>query len=254
MGTMKRLVVAVAAMAATAACAAPSSSGGGARGSTGSGVGSVPRASSTGSTTPHGGQAAAGPRPQQGGNPGAAARSRFGNFATGGTSQARGQRVSPARASLAAGRSQPSPRVTQLIKEKEDSGPGWVGTGLLVWLLSQHDLSASDKAWIEEQIAAQGKEEDQAPPLLGSVTPTVAFHIEGLRQRYAPDAEAQLTVRAMRGNIQLPVRCTLAGGNFQPEGAALRVKWMPASSGVQLLTCEAGGHQDRRLLRAGSDS
>lgn len=250
MGSMKTMVVLVA-MAATAAYAAPSSSGGGSRGGLGGGSTRPAGAGTAGQRTV---PAATGSRPQQSGTLAAARRSTFGSFAAGKTGQARGQRASPARASLLAGRSQPSARVTELIREKEASGPGWFGTGLLVWLLSQHDLSASDKAWIEQQIAAQGEEEDQIPPLLGSVTPTVAFHIEGLRPRYAPDSEAQLTVHATRGNTELPVRCTLAGGRFKPEGKALRVKWTPSSPGVQLLTCDADGHQERRLLRAGSDS
>lgn len=250
MGIMKTMVVLVA-MAATAAYAAPSSSGGGSRGGLGGGA---TRPAGAGTAGQRSGPAATGSRPQQSGTQAAARRSTFGSFAAGKTGQARGTRASPARASLLAGRSHPSARVTELIREKEASGPGWFGTGLLVWLLSQHDLSASDKAWIEERIAAQDKEEEQPPALLGSVAPAVAFHIQGLRQSYAPDSEAELTVRATRGDTQLQVRCTLAGGSFHPEGAALRVKWTPASPGVQLLTCDADGHQDRRLLRAGSDS
>lgn len=249
MGTVKTLVVLVA-MAATAAYAAPSSSGGGSRGSSGGGGAARSTSAGTGQRSV---PSATGTRPQQNSAQSAARRSTFGSFASGRTAQVRSQRASPARTSLLAGRSQPSARVTELIREKEASGPGWFGTGLLVWLLSQHDLSASDKAWIEDRIAAQGKEEEQLPALLGSVAPTVSFHIQGLRQSYAPDSEAELTVRATRGDTQLPVRCTLPGGSFHPEGTALRVKWTPASPGVQLLTCEADGHQNRRLLRTGSE-
>lgn len=251
-----KTIIFLASMAATSTWAAPASNSGsgGVRGSTASSAGSGTRPAGSGNSAARSGQTTAAPRPQNGSTPGADRGATFGSFAKRGTRAPATQRVSPVRASLLAGRTQPSARVTQLIREKEGSGPGWVGTALLVRLLSQHDLSDSDKAWIEGRIATQGKEEDQPTPLLESVEPSITFHIQGLRPHYPPHTETQLHVRATQGPTEVPVRCTLAGAIIQSEGAAVRVKWTPATQGVLLLKCDADGHQHRRLLQARNDS
>ncbi|MDF6893604.1 hypothetical protein NLR16_24450, partial [Escherichia coli] len=66
--------------------------------------------------------------------------------------------------------------MAQIIRERESSGPGWLGTAFLVALLSRHDLSDSDRQWLQSKIDALAGEDEAddasglAPPLAPSVT------------------------------------------------------------------------------------
>lgn len=147
-----------------------------------------------------------------------------------------------ARRSLLTGTPPPSPRLREIIQREESSGPGWIGTAFLIALLSQHDLSAADHAWIEARIAALGRDEEQPPALLASVTPAVAFHIQGLKQSYPPDNEAELTVRATRS-----CRCTV------PWLAAVFTQRAPrcASNGCRLRRAYSYSHATPAATRNG---
>lgn len=159
----------------------------------------------------------------------------------------------PGRRSLLAGaQSQPSPKVTQIIRERERSGPGWLGTAFLVSLLSQHDLSSSDRSWIEGRINAlrdSGEDNNNAPVLLQPAAPGISFRYGGLQSQYVAGAEAMVTVRADQAGKAVPVACTLAGAQLDQGGTEARIEWTPSGTGVQLLSCEAAGHRDRKLLR-----
>ena len=160
---------------------------------------------------------------------------------------------SPARRSLLAGSpSQPSPKVTEIIRERERSGPGWLGTAFLVSLLSQHDLSSSDRSWIEGRINAlrdSGEDAEPAPALLSPAAPGVSFRYAGLQPQFEAGAEATVTVRAERAGVAVPVACALPGAQLDQGQGEARIEWTPAGPGVQLLSCEAAGHRDRKLLR-----
>lgn len=160
---------------------------------------------------------------------------------------------SPARRSLLAGSpSQPSPKVTEIIRERERSGPGWLGTAFLVSLLSQHDLSSSDRSWIEGRINAlreSGEDDEPAPALLSPAAPGVSFRYAGLQPQFTAGAEATVTVRAERAGVAVPVACALPGAQLDQGQGEARIEWTPAGPGVQLLSCEAAGHRDRKLLR-----
>lgn len=160
---------------------------------------------------------------------------------------------SPARRSLLAGSpSQPSPKVTEIIRERERSGPGWLGTAFLVSLLSQHDLSSSDRSWIEGRINSlreSGEDDEPAPALLSPAAPGVSFRYAGLQPQFTAGAEATVTVRAERAGVAVPVACALPGAQLDQGRGEARIEWTPAGPGVQLLSCEAAGHRDRKLLR-----
>lgn len=160
---------------------------------------------------------------------------------------------SPARRSLLAGSpSQPSPKVTEIIRERERSGPGWLGTAFLVSLLSRHDLSSSDRSWIEGRINAlreSGDDAEPAPALLSPAAPGVSFRYAGLQPQFTAGAEATVTVRAERAGVAVPVACTLPGAQLDQGRGEAHIEWTPAGPGVQLLACEAAGHHDRKLLR-----
>lgn len=140
---------------------------------------------------------------------------------------------------------QPSPQ----IREKENSGPGWVGTGLLVWLLSQHDLSSSDRAWVRQQINdAQQKGEEIAErpsPELSDVVFNWTYP-----QAFHPGDEAQISVTATVGMAQKPVAvsCVLNGKHSDLVGNAASLVWKPVREMTAVMRCEADGLSDMRLL------
>ncbi|WP_249354847.1 hypothetical protein [Ralstonia sp. 3PA37C10] len=81
-----------------------------------------------------------------------------------------GARSLGTRGSLLEGGAQPSPKMAQIIRERESSGPGWIGTAFLVALLSRHDLSDSDRQWLQTKIDALAGEDEaddawDLPPL-----------------------------------------------------------------------------------------
>lgn len=143
----------------------------------------------------------------------------------------------------------PSSQLQTVIREKENSGPGWVGTGLLVWLLSQHDLSSSDRAWVRQQINdAQQKGADIAQLPSAELSDVVfnwtyppAFH---------PGDEAPISVTATVGMAQSPaaVSCVLNGKHSDLVGNAARLVWKPAREMTAVMRCEAAGLSDMRLL------
>ncbi|MEJ1269013.1 hypothetical protein WDV93_25060 [Pantoea ananatis] len=72
---------------------------------------------------------------------------------------------------------QPSPRLQTIIREKEASGPGWVGTAALVWLLSQHDLSSSDREWINSRLREADSDSSSEQPVPVSGQSDVSFSV-----------------------------------------------------------------------------
>lgn len=150
------------------------------------------------------------------------------------------------RRSLLAEGPLPSPAVRDVIVQKESSGPGWMGTALLVYLLSQHDLSKADKAWIEDKMCQQQAEEEEAelPPI--NQKASLQFH--GLNKEFSVGRPAQFSVTAkgVPGAAQLV--CDYpeeAVGTF----AKVDVSWTPLKAGSFLVSCRAGSLTERRLVR-----
>lgn len=163
-----------------------------------------------------------------------------------------GSRMKPARpvSLLPETGPQPSPALAQQIHVKESSsGPGWVGTAFLISMLSNHNLSASDREWVNNRLNEVHAENDDAGvPRL----PEVAFHYD-LPTHFESSKAYHLTVRAEAAGSPLQTTCTLLGSLTQKADSGIDIEWTPITAGSQILTCEAGGVWDERLLVATSN-
>jgi hypothetical protein len=162
----------------------------------------------------------------------------------------------PRRSLLAAG-TPPSPHLTRIIRERERSGPGWVGTAVLIALLSQHDLSAADRNWIQGKIdalGAEGEGVDKQPLLPPAQRP---MSITGATQPLRPGQNATIAVAAA-GIPADAVACDIEGVATQPavttRDRVANLTWTPEQAGVYILNCRAGKHTERRVLRVASNN
>lgn len=143
---------------------------------------------------------------------------------------------------------QPPKRVAEIIRERESSGPGWLGTAFLITLLSRHDLSITDKSWIDDRIKAIRNEEGyDASALLDPVNPTVTYIFKGLEEPLLAGETARISVSAMSGNKPIPVTCDHPAAISHSD--MVEITWTPNEPSVSLLTCTAGKQQERRLIR-----
>ena len=145
--------------------------------------------------------------------------------------------------------SQPSPKVAQVIRERESSGPGWVGTAFLIALLSRHDLSSADPSWIQGRIDALRDDGNEEDDLLDAVASPVTFDFAGLKPKPEVGDKFSVLVSAKSKGAAVPVSCSLDEATVVRSDQLSQVSWEPSAPGAALLTCEAAGHQSRRLLR-----
>lgn len=158
------------------------------------------------------------------------------------------------RRSLLGTGSQPSPRVTEIIRERESSGPGWLGTVFLISLLSQHDLSASDRSWVQEKLAELRTDAEDEEPLIPAAKPKVVMTIKGVADPLHIGVPATFSVAAATSGKPLAnIACTIDGSNAQPttthQTSPATVTWVPEREGAYILNCKAGGRNERRVLR-----
>ncbi|HED3078481.1 hypothetical protein [Citrobacter amalonaticus] len=155
------------------------------------------------------------------------------------------------RSVLERSRTQSSEKLQTVIREKERIGPGWFGTGMLVWLLSQHDLSSSDRRWIQEQIneaKREGEETALPPPPLSDVVFNWSYP-----PVFRQGETSHITVKATEGVQQKPVtvNCVLKGVHSIMDGVAARLAWTPGTEVSAVMRCEAGGLNDMRMFSVG---
>lgn len=141
---------------------------------------------------------------------------------------------------------QPTQKLQTIIREKERSGPGWMGTAMLVWLLSQHDLSSSDRDWVESRLeeARQRGEKIETPPAEQS---DVTFDWS-LPSAFIAGQQASLTVTTLRGKQPVTVTCRINDTRSTDAGNTSRLVWTPAAPGTAVADCHADGWVDQRLL------
>lgn len=146
---------------------------------------------------------------------------------------------------------QPSQKVTQIIRERESSGPGWLGTAFLVSMLSRHDLSSSDRSWIQSRIdtiRSSGEAADDEPPaLLPAAHPKIEFSFQGLDEPLHVGEAASVSVSALAHGKPVPVTCDHPAATNQ--NGHVEIAWTPDAPSVSLLTCKSGERQERRLMR-----
>jgi hypothetical protein len=185
-------------------------------------------------------------------------------IATGAATRA-SRAASLARRSLLSQGPRPSNRVTQIIRERESSGPGWIGTAFLVSLLSQHDLSASDRRWIESRIDSLRAEERSEEEGIGqqsrmqSLKPSVTMVLTGVDRPLKSGVPAALQLTAAAGkDPAADMQCGVTGSGSTHttlrRPGVLVITWTPEHPGVYILDCTAGGRHERRLLRVAADN
>jgi hypothetical protein len=163
----------------------------------------------------------------------------------------------PSRRSLLSAGTPPSPRLTQIIRERERSGPGWIGAAVLIALMSQHDLSASDRSWIQGKIDALDAEGDgdTAEALLPAVQQPMS--ISGASQPLIIGQSAAISVTSS-GKAVDSVACDIEGADTQPvvssRDRTTSVIWTPEHAGAYILNCRAGDRAERRILRVTSNN
>ncbi|MDC7860689.1 hypothetical protein [Pantoea ananatis] len=137
---------------------------------------------------------------------------------------------------------QPSPRLQTIIRKKEASGPGWVGTAALVWLLSQHDLSSSDREWINSRLREANSSSE--PPAGES---DVSFKWAVPAQIVSSQPVKIIVTAFHHGKAVLP-SCELGDVKSVPENNAAVLNWTPENTFSAVATCRAEGWVDQRLL------
>lgn len=143
----------------------------------------------------------------------------------------------------------PSERLQTVIRQKESSGPGWVGTGLLIWLLSQHDLSTSDREWVQSRIDEARKDgEDIAPP-----PPELSDVIFSwvLPEKIVPGQDVIIKAAAIEDKKPLIPDCEINGQHGHTEDQNTVLEWKTASAVSAVVLCTADGWTDMRLLTVG---
>jgi hypothetical protein len=161
------------------------------------------------------------------------------------------QRLQQRRSLIADDAPQPSPKVTQIIRERESSGPGWLGTAFLVSVLSRHDLSSSDRSWIQDRIdsirsSGEAAEDGEPPALLPAVHPKIEFTFKGLDAPLHAGEVASVSVSALAHGQPVPITCDHPAASN--HSGHVDIVWTPEMPSVSLLTCKSGERQERRLV------
>ncbi|OAD97938.1 hypothetical protein [Pantoea sp. OXWO6B1] len=147
----------------------------------------------------------------------------------------------------------PSARLQTIIREKEASGPGWVGTAALVWLLSRHDLSSGDRAWINERLREANNNAVSEPDAPVAEQSDVRFQwaVPALIVSGQP---VKIVVTAVRHGKALVPACELGDMKSEQENNAAVLNWTPENTFSAVATCRAEGWVDQRLLAVSQTS
>ncbi|MDC7872153.1 hypothetical protein TH60_21965 [Pantoea ananatis] len=149
---------------------------------------------------------------------------------------------------------QPSARLQTIIREKEaSSGPGWVGTAALIWLLSQHDLSSGDRAWLNERLREANNNTVSEPDAPVAEQSDVRFQwaVPALIVSGQP---VKIVVTADRHGKALVPACGLGDIKSVQENNAAVLNWTPGNTFSAVVTCRAEGWVDQRLLAVSQTS
>lgn len=154
------------------------------------------------------------------------------------------------RQSLLAGSSAPPPRVAQIIKQKESKfGTGFVSGAILAYLLSSHDLSASDKQWVQNKLndmKAKGEPLDDG--LIRKPVPTVIFSYAGLKPQFARGESLNISASAASNSQPVAIKCTMDEAEVTNSNDSAHIAWVPMVPAAIILSCEANGHKDKRII------
>ncbi|WP_404995423.1 hypothetical protein [Cupriavidus pauculus] len=123
-------------------------------------------------------------------------------------------------------------------------------------LLSRHDLSGSDRQWIESKIASlkESGDDDDAPQLVPAIPNGIRFEYDGLEASYPVGKPVRIHVRALdAAGAPLAVTCQIEGGQANAPATSAAIQWLPDAPAVRMLTCHAGGQRDRRIIKAAPD-
>lgn len=143
-----------------------------------------------------------------------------------------------------------SPKLTNLIRSREGAAEaGLTGAALLMALLKEKGLSINDRSWIESRLNELKATGDLQGALLAPTFPPVLFVYTGLKQHFQVGENISIRVDAAVDGKTIPLRCSLADAQVTTIGKTVQIKWTVISPTVQLLTCHANGHSERRLIK-----
>lgn len=143
-----------------------------------------------------------------------------------------------------------SPKLTTLIRVREGSSEaGLRGASLLMALLREKGLSINDRSWIESRLNELKANGDGESSLLPPTFPPVLFVHTGLKQHFQVGDNIVIKVDAAANGKTIPLRCSLPDAQVTTTGKTIQIKWTATSPTVQLLTCTANGHADRKLIK-----
>lgn len=153
---------------------------------------------------------------------------------------------------------QPMPPASPVLSEKirQQSGGSSTGSGLvtlavLYALLHDNGLSASDRAWVESRIhdsEATDAVEPPAEPL------KIEFYYSFSETEPQVGIEYEVRVDARQYGQSISVSCDFMPGKVRQEGNQTVITWTPWFESKQVLTCNAGGRFDQRLIQVSGRS
>jgi len=147
-----------------------------------------------------------------------------------------------------------SPELSKKIKQQSggsSTGSGLVTLAVLYALLHDNGLSASDRAWVESRIhdsEATDSDEHSAAPL------KIEFYYSFSEAEPQVGTEYEIRVDARTDGQPLAVICDFMPGTVRQEGNQSVIIWTPWFESKQVLTCNAGGRFDQRLLQVSGQS
>jgi hypothetical protein len=122
-----------------------------------------------------------------------------------------------------------------------------VGTAALVWLLSQHDLSSSDREWINSRLREADSDSSSEQPVPVSGQSDVSFQW-AVPAQIVSGQPVKIIVTAFRHGKAILPSCELGDVKSVPENNAAVLNWTPENTFSAVATCRAEGWVDQRLL------
>ncbi|WP_308538845.1 hypothetical protein [uncultured Pantoea sp.] len=128
-----------------------------------------------------------------------------------------------------------------------------MGTAALIWLLSRHDLSSGDRAWLNERLREANNNTVREPDAPVAEQSDVRFQwaVPALIVSGQP---VKIVVTAdLHGKALVPA-CGLGDIKSVQEKNAAVLNWTPENTFSAVVTCRAEGWVDQRLLAVSQTS
>lgn len=156
----------------------------------------------------------------------------------------------------------PSPQLQRIIQVRQaSSGPGWLGTAALVWLLTRPDVTDSDRDWVNAQIATQSNVASvDTGNSLNRTAKTLTFVYDGLSDTVTSGELLRVAVSAHDTALHnQAISCSVISSSNQSPAEikvteqGVDVTWKPTTAGFAILQCDSLKEGERRLLTISSE-